>query len=160
MSELYKNYTIVSGVGKGLTSLSAFDNALLNAGVGDYNLLKVSSILPAKCIQKNNIDIKKGSILHIAYASISTNDSKEICSTVGVAIPYEENFTGVIMEYSQNSNDCECELKKTCESIIINMLNEAYNNRDRKYSDIKLVSSTAKPTDDLYYCTFSGIALW
>ena len=70
MSELYKNYTIVSGVGKGLTSLSAFDNALLNAGVG------------------------------------------------------------------------------------------AYNNRDRKYSDIKLVSSTAKPTDDLYYCTFSGIALW
>ena len=50
MSELYKNYTIVSGVGKGLTSLSAFDNALLNAGVGDYNLVKVSSILPAKCI--------------------------------------------------------------------------------------------------------------
>ncbi|MCG2828845.1 pyruvoyl-dependent arginine decarboxylase [Methanothermobacter sp. K4] len=37
---------ITSGSSEGPTSLNAFDNALLEAGIGDVNLIKVSSILP------------------------------------------------------------------------------------------------------------------
>ena len=38
--------SITSGKAEGPTILNAFDNALLDAGIGDVNLIKVSSILP------------------------------------------------------------------------------------------------------------------
>lgn len=37
---------ITSGSSEGPTRLNAFDNALLEAGIGDVNLIKVSSIIP------------------------------------------------------------------------------------------------------------------
>ena len=39
--------SITSGRAEGPTKLNAFDNALLNAKIGDINLIKVSSILPS-----------------------------------------------------------------------------------------------------------------
>ena len=38
--------SITSGRAEGPSKLNTFDNALLNAGIGDVNLIKVSSILP------------------------------------------------------------------------------------------------------------------
>ncbi|MGA3150424.1 MAG: pyruvoyl-dependent arginine decarboxylase [Candidatus Saccharimonadales bacterium] len=40
------NIQIVSGVGTGPTKLSAFDSALGEAGVSNYNLIKLSSVIP------------------------------------------------------------------------------------------------------------------
>ena len=37
---------ISSGTGVGRTRLSAFDSALMTAGVGDFNLLRLSSVIP------------------------------------------------------------------------------------------------------------------
>ena len=33
-------------VGTGRTELSAFDDALVQAGIGDYNLVQLSSVIP------------------------------------------------------------------------------------------------------------------
>ncbi|WP_206422714.1 pyruvoyl-dependent arginine decarboxylase [Nocardioides pantholopis] len=38
--------TLRTGVGEGRTHLSAFDHALLRAGVGNYNLITLSSVIP------------------------------------------------------------------------------------------------------------------
>ena len=38
---------ITSGKSEGPSKLNAFDNSLLDAGIGDVNLIKVSSIIPA-----------------------------------------------------------------------------------------------------------------
>jgi len=43
---------IASGLGSGPTELASFDAALNNAGVANYNLLKLSSIIPPKTIIK------------------------------------------------------------------------------------------------------------
>ena len=43
---------ITSGIGEGPTSVAAFDAALINAGVSNYNLLCLSSIIPAGSILK------------------------------------------------------------------------------------------------------------
>lgn len=40
---------VVCGVGTGKTTLSAFDNALKDAGVYNYNLIALSSIIPPNC---------------------------------------------------------------------------------------------------------------
>jgi arginine decarboxylase len=39
---------VASGIGTGPTNLSAFDAALNNAGVANYNLVRLSSIIPPK----------------------------------------------------------------------------------------------------------------
>ena len=39
--------SITSGKSEGPTKLNAFDNALLDAGIGNVNLIPVSSIIPA-----------------------------------------------------------------------------------------------------------------
>lgn len=62
-------YTLVSSVGSGSTELNAFDNALCNAGVGNYNLVKVSSILPPMSKEKKIVGGVDGGILPIAYGS-------------------------------------------------------------------------------------------
>lgn len=46
---------ISSGVGEGNTQLSAFDAALWDAGIANYNLLKLSSVIPPK----SEIEIKE-----------------------------------------------------------------------------------------------------
>ncbi len=38
---------VVAGTGRGPTETAAYDAALLDAGVGNYNLVRVSSVLPA-----------------------------------------------------------------------------------------------------------------
>lgn len=39
---------IATGLGSGPTTLSAFDSALNDAGIANYNLLKLSSVIPPK----------------------------------------------------------------------------------------------------------------
>jgi len=39
---------LTSGIGTRLTKLNDFDSALLNAGIENFNLLQVSSIIPPK----------------------------------------------------------------------------------------------------------------
>ena len=46
--ELPSKVILTSGVGIGATKLNAFDNALLNAGIGNFNLSPVSSVIPPK----------------------------------------------------------------------------------------------------------------
>ncbi|NMB16013.1 MAG: pyruvoyl-dependent arginine decarboxylase, partial [Firmicutes bacterium] len=41
-----EKFTLVAGGSEGPTGLNAFDNALLAAGLGNLNLVRVSSILP------------------------------------------------------------------------------------------------------------------
>jgi arginine decarboxylase len=41
-----KLFFLVSGVGYGSTELTSFDAALLDAGIGDFNLVRMSSIMP------------------------------------------------------------------------------------------------------------------
>ena len=52
LSSYPKHFYIASGVGRDMYELVSFDNALINAGLSNYNLLRVSSILPTGCKQK------------------------------------------------------------------------------------------------------------
>jgi arginine decarboxylase len=42
-----RTITVTSAVGRGVTGLSAFDAALDNAGIGNFNLVQLSSVIPA-----------------------------------------------------------------------------------------------------------------
>lgn len=94
-------YFLVSGASEGYTPLNAFDGALLQAGIGNTNIVKMSSILPPHCQQIFSIALPPGALVPAAYAALTSDVPGEIISAgVAVAFPEDENQNGLIMEYS------------------------------------------------------------
>jgi arginine decarboxylase len=92
-------YTLVAGRGEGSTPLNAFDAALVEAGIGNLNLLRVSSILPPSTRLTGRLEIPPGSLTPTAYGFItSSQPGQVIAAAIGVGIGKPDSF-GVIMEF-------------------------------------------------------------
>lgn len=156
ITENQKKFFICSGRGfDEKHSLVAFDNALLNAGISNYNLLKVSSILPANCIQVQNIDLVEGAVLPTAYARMDCNQPGRMVSTaVGVAIPTDPNSVGVIMEYS---GYCSAEESK---QQITDMLQKAMKNHNISYQDLLISSIDSIVPKAGFLSLISALSFW
>jgi arginine decarboxylase len=153
MLQTPSTYSLVSASAEGETPLTAFDKALLLAGVGNCNLLKVSSILPPYCEFTNGLTIPEGSLLPIAYASVISNvPGKLICAGVAVGIGKDAESYGVVMEYhGYESRD------KTSD-LLYKMVEEAFNIRNRKLSEVKIIAVEHIVVN--CGCVFAAIPLW
>lgn len=81
---------IVSGKSEGPTKLNAFDNALSNAGIGDVNLIKVSSMLAGDAEIQELPKLKAGAMVNCVLSEVtSDNPGDEITAVVAVAIGEE-----------------------------------------------------------------------
>src|SRR6201993_128674 len=99
-----------AGNGEGNTKLNAFDNALLAAGIGNINLVRVSSILPPGVDLVTLPRIKPGAIVPTAYAAqISEVPGEVIAAAVGWACPSDPAKNGVIMEFHDKATREEAE---------------------------------------------------
>ena len=56
------NIQVASGTGKGHTKLAAFDSALIHIGLANYNLIRLSSIIPprSKITVKTPVEYQPG----------------------------------------------------------------------------------------------------
>ena len=94
-------FFLVKGESEGGTELNVFDNCLLKAGIGNTNLLKMSSIIPPECIKVSGVKVPEGSLLPIAYSFIySEKPGSLISAAIAVAIPEDPSLPGLIMEHS------------------------------------------------------------
>lgn len=127
-------YCLVKGSGDSNMPLNAFDMALLDAGVGDTNLLRVSSIVPPACREVASIDLPKGALIPIAYAEMTSSVPGEIVSAaVSVGIPEDDEESGVIMEH-----EAVQPLSRTKE-VVEQMVVDAFEYRNRKLKEIKTI---------------------
>ena len=150
-----KKYCLLSSTGIGRTKLTSFDNALLNSNIANYNLVKVSSILPARAKRAELVDIEEGSILHTAYASLTTSkDNERIAATVAVGIPEDPQKVGVIMEYSDYCS------KELAEERIRAMVKEAMDSRGYSISKILCASADAVGNVSEFVTVFAALAMW
>lgn len=150
-------YMISAGVGESENPLVSFDKALIDAKVGNYNLVRLSSILPAHAKEVHTIDIPEGSLLPTAYATISSDvEGEHIVSVIGVGIPKDKDKVGVIMEYSYKGYSAR---KKIALSRLKQMIKEAFEFRGWELDDIIStgVEAIAKGKTTT---TFACIAEW
>ena len=78
---------IVSGKDEGPTKLNAFDNALSSAGIGDVNLIKVSSMLAGNTEIQNLPKLKAGAMVNCVLSQVtSDNPGDEITAVIALAI--------------------------------------------------------------------------
>ncbi|MHC1626536.1 MAG: pyruvoyl-dependent arginine decarboxylase [Methanoculleaceae archaeon] len=93
------------GVGRDSEKLTSFEMALRVAGIGCYNLVSVSSILPPKCrIIPRNEGLARLHPGEVVFTVMSRNDANEahrrISASIGVAIPEDmENEWGYLAEH-------------------------------------------------------------
>jgi arginine decarboxylase len=101
LDSLPRRFFLTSGHGDASTELNAFDAALLKAGIGDTNLIRMSSILPPAAERTEVIELPRGSFVPLAYGEIcSSVPGTRISAAVAVGIPANPTLAGLIMECS------------------------------------------------------------
>jgi len=92
-------YALVAGAGDAESGLNAFDRALQAAEGGQFNLVKVTSILPPSAQPGDIANLPPGGIV---FAAIGTETSHQhglnIAAAVAIGVPEDPAEAGVIME--------------------------------------------------------------
>lgn len=146
-----KKYKLVAASAEGETMLNSFDNALLQSGLGNINLLRISSILPPQSTYEPDLEFPPGSLVPTAYGYVISEKEQE-CIAACVGIGLSLNSFGVIMEYAARGT------KKEAEEAVARMLENAFAVRGLTLDEVKLASTehiVAK-----IGCAFAGVALW
>lgn len=142
LAKLPTRIILTSGIGRGTTKLNAFDNALLNAGIGNFNLSKISSIIPpnAKIIyltKDNQEELlpKIGSIVPIVYSCICGERAGRYAAVLAIGIPKNyKKHNGLIFEFA-GKNITKEKAQKHSER----MLQEAFKSRNLQMGEVKFV---------------------
>jgi arginine decarboxylase len=147
-------YKLSSSNAEGLTLLNAFDIALLESGIGNTNLVKMSSILPPNCKYHEDIKLPLGALVPVAYASIVSNkEGQKISAAVAAAIPKDKTKNGLIMEYEDYDIS-----KAEAEKVVIEMAK--WGMEKRGYEIEKIVSISAEHIVEKNGCAFACVVLW
>lgn len=144
-------FTLAAGASEGTSPLNAFDQALLAAGAGNVNLIRVSSIIPPKAEFTPQMILPPGALVPVAYGKlISHVPGTKIAAAVAVGIP-KDGF-GIIMEFSGYTSGAEAE------KIILGMVEEAFSSRKLKINQY-LVKSIEHRVVKIG-AVFAGVILW
>jgi len=93
---LATKFFLTAGKGEATTELNAFDAALLDAKVGNTNLVKLSSILPPRCEEIQPYELPKGSLVPLAYSDFTSSAPGTVISAaVAVGIPEDASEAGL-----------------------------------------------------------------
>lgn len=95
---------LTKGVGRHKEKLTSFEMALREAHVAEYNLVRVSSILPPHCKlvspQEGLKGLVPGQIVFAVVAEAQTNEpSRLAAAAIGLAVPADPSHHGYISEH-------------------------------------------------------------
>lgn len=101
---------ITTGIGEGKTTLSAFDAALQDAGVSNYNVLVLSSVIPphSTLVRRKYVtpDAEYGHRLYVVRAEMRSEKKGEWIGG-GVGWYLKEDGSGLFVEHEEVANTKE-----------------------------------------------------
>ncbi|MFP4000769.1 MAG: pyruvoyl-dependent arginine decarboxylase [Thermoplasmata archaeon] len=94
-----EKYTVKSGTGRSsISSLNAFDRAMVDASIGEFNLIEVSSVLPVGIEKVDEISNEVGDFVPSVLAKATGRDSE---LAAGIAWGFrDDDKGGYVMEHS------------------------------------------------------------
>ena len=104
MSLVPKKVFFVKGKEYHKSELGSFEEALRDAGIEQFNLVQVSSILPPYCSEFTKKEglkqLQAGQIVFTVLTRISSNEfNRLICASIGVAKPAYKTSYGYLSEH-------------------------------------------------------------
>lgn len=151
MWDLPRAASAVAGSGEGRTELTAFDRALMDAGIANLNFLRVTSIVPAATRLIPVPAFTPGMLTPAVYARISSHvPGERIAAAVGVGLSAQSY--GVVMEYSHSGTG------ENAESIVRGMVEEAMALRDLPVAEIRV--AVAEHVVQRIGCVVAAVVFW
>jgi arginine decarboxylase len=100
---------LTRGVGRHKEKLTSFEMALRDAGIAEFNLVRVSSIFPPNCKivpRKQGSAADSGRFFVVMSENATDEPHRLIACSVGIAIPKDKNQYGYLSEHhSFGEND-------------------------------------------------------
>lgn len=150
MYELPRNVCLVHGAAEGDSDLTAFDNALLKAGIGHLNLVRVTSIVPAGARIAPLPRIETGALTPAVYAKIVSDiPGQTISACVGAGVT---PLGGVLMEATGVCSGTEIEER------VARMVDEGM--RARGLDEYAVHFATAEHTVERIGSAAAAAVLW
>ena len=142
---------VTTGTDEGATELNAFDNALLAAGIGNLNLIKVSSIVPRGATFLDTPPaIAPGSLAPTVYSVVQSDTAGEtICAGLGIGIGRDSH--GMIFEYHATS-------REVAERVLAGMVEEGFARRGLPLE--RLTVHVAEHRVKRLGCAVAAVVLW
>lgn len=104
MAFVAREICLTRGVGRHREKLASFELALRDAGIAEYNLVRVSSIFPPECKligrKEALAKLSPGQVLYAVIAESATNEpNRLIASSIGLAVPRDRTRYGYLSEH-------------------------------------------------------------
>ena len=141
-----------SGHAEGVTELNAFDNALLEAGIGNLNLIKLSSVVPANVtlLTERPADIEPGALAPTVYTvKMSNTPGAVVAAAVGIGL--RRSGHGMIFENTGGS-------REAVEETVRRMVREGFAQRGMELDELLVFSSEHKV--ERIGCAIAAVLLW
>jgi len=146
-------YFMAAGHSEGYQLLNAFDGALLDAGIGNTNLVKMSSIVPPACRKVPPFRLPYGALVPVAYAAITSSEKGQtISAAVAAAFPQDDRLPGLIMEYSATGPAGEIE------EICREMVRQGFAMRKQEVARVESIAVSHHVRDA--GAAFACVVLW
>lgn len=143
---------LTNGHAEGETRLNAFDNALIAAGIGHWNLVKVTSVAPqAASLVPGPLEIEAGSVVPAVLASCQSDRAGElITSCIGIGLG--ANSHGMIMEHSGAGSP------EHAEAVVRQMLHESFLRRGLELEEV-IIRSVSHTVEQIG-ASVAAVVLW
>jgi len=131
---------IVKGKGQGKTSKSAFDNALADAGIADYNIIELSSVIPphSEPVLKGKYSPQTRDYGKRLYCVMASHVIIEGSTSAGIGWVQEKgDKRGLFVEF-------HCGNESDVKEMIYDGLNEMMNRRNKTYGNIQYETESIK----------------
>ena len=148
-------YFVVSGSGLSrISKLNAFDEALRDAGIHNYNLVPVSSIIPLNAFRIDPVRLNPGSIVFVVMARKYGVGGEKIKAGVAWAmgIDSEGRRYGCVVESNSSERSLEAELKLKLDALCA-------SRGFSKVVDRGIEIKTLEVPDGYYGCVVAAVVL-
>ena len=134
---------VTQGVGSGKTALSAFDMALYEAGIANYNLIPLSSVIPTG-VEVRVEDVDRNEVEHgyKLYVVLSHKEQETIgrVACAGLGWRQQKNGAGIFVEHSGESEE-------DVRRLIYFSLDDMIRYRPDHYGEIQMVITKIECVD-------------
>jgi len=144
---------LTEGTAEGDSTLNAFDNALLIAGIGNWNLVKVTSVAPrgAELIHEP-VEIEAGSIVPVVLSEARSNCRGEVI-TACLGIGLGRDSHGMIMEHAGPGTPGDME------PVVHRMVEESFARRGLELDRV-VVRSVCHEVAHIGACVAAAVLWW
>ncbi len=162
---------LTKGVGRHREKLASFEMALRDAGIAEFNLVRVSSIFPPGCkiVPRGQglRRLKPGQIVFCVLAECATDEPHRlISSSIGVALPRDPDMHGYLSEHhgygqsQRQSADYAEDLAAQMLATTIGVPFDADKSYDEKKEQYRVGGQIVRTTDMTKSAVGDKAGLW